>query len=622
MISDTAVSDEQVASALSESMGVTVQTTPSYAMTLDTEISTNDLEQFAVNILTALDSNVDTANMTIENDTVTGEYVVLYEGEKVVLTTDTNGTTTAEIFSDSATQTTSYLAVAEAVESVDTALTVTQPVVTEPNAVKTVVEHETAEIEVDVLDDFETTATTLAEELGYSDTTDYTMTTDPETGKVTLVISNASGEDITIEIAEKGDGGVIQISPSSDTNNNIVEAIQVIDSSYDSTNVTIIQEGTYWSVTNEYENQEQADNALNTLNDTTNPSDIGIEVAEHGTEVEETLVPEPEPTSNLYTTIKVGDTTSTPNDITDMLTENLGTTIQTQPSYSIELDSEIQASDKEAFIEEVMASLDSTYTLDTSDIVTTTDPNYPWITLTTLVISDTGEKIVLSTENNVTTVIVYSDTVTASGSEDAVSTAIQTTDTTIVMGTASVTEPNATVTEVTVETAQIEVPLIEDPEESARELAASLGLTDTTKYNIEIDTTTDTVTLVVVTTDTSEENVTIEIKESNGNSTISISPADVSYDTSYSVVEAVNEVTSGSYDSNELTTIPPGTYVTIDNNFEDESEANSAVNKLADTTNTDLEVVTSTVAETYYPPEPEPEPEPQPEHQPYHKTYD
>ena len=57
-----------------------------------------------------------------------------------------------------------------------------------------------------------------------------------------------------------------------------------------------------------------------------------------------------------------------------------------------------------------------------------------------------------------------------------------------------VTEPNATVTEVTVETAQIEVPLIEDPEESARELAASLGLTDTTKYNIEIDTTTDTVT--------------------------------------------------------------------------------------------------------------------------------
>ena len=110
--------------------------------------------------------------MTIENDTVTGEYVVLYEGEKVVLTTDTNGTTTAEIFSDSATQTSSYLAVAEAVESVDTALTVTQPVVTEPNAVKTVVEHETAEIEVDVLDDFETTATTLAEELGYSDTAD------------------------------------------------------------------------------------------------------------------------------------------------------------------------------------------------------------------------------------------------------------------------------------------------------------------------------------------------------------------------------------------------------------------------------------------------------------------
>ena len=69
---------------------------------------------------------------------------------------------------------------------------------------------------MDVLDDFETTAKTPAEELD-SDTTDYTMTTDPETGKVTLVIANASGEDITIEIAEKGDGGVIQISPSSDT---------------------------------------------------------------------------------------------------------------------------------------------------------------------------------------------------------------------------------------------------------------------------------------------------------------------------------------------------------------------------------------------------------------------
>ena len=109
MISDTAVSDEQVASALSESMGVTVQTTPSYAMTLDTEISEDDLPQLAINILTSLDSNVDTANMSIIEDTATGEYVVLYEGEKVVLTTDTNGTTTAEIFSDSATQTTSYL---------------------------------------------------------------------------------------------------------------------------------------------------------------------------------------------------------------------------------------------------------------------------------------------------------------------------------------------------------------------------------------------------------------------------------------------------------------------------------------------------------------------------------
>ena len=64
--------------------------------------------------------------------------------------------------------------------------------------------------------------------------------------------------------------------------------------------------------------------------------------------------------------------TSTPNDITDMLTENLE---QPQTHHLTELDSEIQASDKEAFIEEVC--LDSTYTLDTSDIVTTTDPNYP-----------------------------------------------------------------------------------------------------------------------------------------------------------------------------------------------------------------------------------------------------
>ena len=72
-------------------------------MTLDTEISTNDLEQFAVNILKALDSNVDTANMTIENDTVTGEYVVLYEGKRS-FSLRHERTTTAEIFSDSATQ--------------------------------------------------------------------------------------------------------------------------------------------------------------------------------------------------------------------------------------------------------------------------------------------------------------------------------------------------------------------------------------------------------------------------------------------------------------------------------------------------------------------------------------
>ena len=60
----------------------------------------------------------------------------------------------------------------------------------------------------------------------------------------------------------------------------------------------------------------------------------------------------------------------------------------------------------------------------------------------------------------------------------------------------------------------------------------------------------------------------------------------------------MNYVTSGYYDSNQIVTIEPGTYVTIDNNFEDATEANTAVHKLTDTNNAAVEVVTSTVAET------------------------
>ena len=68
---------------------------------------------------------------------------------------------------------------------------------------------------------------------------------------------------------------------------------------------------------------------------------------------------------------------------------------------------------------------------------------------------------------------MYSDTVTASGSEDAVSSAIQTTDTTIVMGTAS-DGAKCDGHRGNGRDGSNRSSSIEDPEESARELAASL----------------------------------------------------------------------------------------------------------------------------------------------------
>ena len=138
------------------------------------------------------------------------------------------------------------------------------------------------------------------------------------------------------------------------------------------------------------------------------------------------------------------------------------------------------------------------------------------------------------------------------------------------------TEPNATIETVEENTSQIEVPILPNPAEDIVVIADNLGL-DSASYTIVTDPTTDKVTLT--TTNDNGETITIEIIETNGKSSIKVSPSTIAdtTDTTYEITTAVNEATGSSYDSNDFTYKYAGeTYVELNIEYANQSEAESA----------------------------------------------
>ena len=93
--------------------------------------------------------------------------------------------------------------------------------------------------------------------------------------------------------------------------------------------------------------------------------------------------------------------------------------------------------------------------------------------------------------------------------------------------------------------------MLTDPVTDVSTIAENLGL-DSNNFTITTDEETDKVTLV--TTNDVGETITVEIVETNGASTIKISPSTIAdtTDTTYDVTSAINDATGNSYDSNDF----------------------------------------------------------------------
>ena len=153
--------------------------------------------------------------------------------------------------------------------------------------------------------------------------------------------------------------------------------------------------------------------SLMNLNDTTD-TNLGAEVEK--SKVEETYTPEPEPTTTSNTTLKVDDTATSADELLDYISEQTGTTVQDKKSYTIELDSLIASSAREAFAQMIISKLGGVAGLATTE----TDATSSWISNTTVVSTNEEIKVILKTDTFKTTVVIFSNNITEAEATDAV----------------------------------------------------------------------------------------------------------------------------------------------------------------------------------------------------------
>ena len=269
--------------------------------------------------------------------------------------------------------------------------------------------------------------------------------------------------------------------------------------------------------------------------------------------------------------IEVKDTTKTNDELMEDLSNVIGQDIHYKPSYSIVLDGEITEDDTEDYANDILSSLDTN--IDTTNMVVTTDTVNNVLTMT----SPNGDKVVVSTEDGKTKVVIYSDIITEEESYDAVNDATQTKDTTLKASAPVTTPANVSFNTIVEETSQITVPLISDIETAANNIAINLGFTDTTSFMTTFDSENNTVSLNIL-LDDGITVVNIKISELNKNSVIQISPisiSNVNYP-NYDIITSVNTTLSSSYDSNDITNLEPGSYIQINTDYDDKDNAENA----------------------------------------------
>ena len=151
---------------------------------------------------------------------------------------------------------------------------------------------------------------------------------------------------------------------------------------YDSNDIEVIEPGTYIELNTEFEDETEANNAQNNLNDT-NDTNTGIEVS--SSRVEDTYTPEesePEPTTNVNVDMKIGDDKNTVSndEFLSKVSDTMGITIQDKPSFTIDLDTKITSADRESFTQSIASNLSGVIESTTTE----TDPDYSWISTTTV----------------------------------------------------------------------------------------------------------------------------------------------------------------------------------------------------------------------------------------------
>ena len=91
-------------------------------MDLDGEIEEDDMEDYANEILSSLDTNIDTTNMVVTTDTVNDTLTMTSpNGDKVVVSTE-DGKTKVVIYSENTTENETYEAVESATQNKDTSI--------------------------------------------------------------------------------------------------------------------------------------------------------------------------------------------------------------------------------------------------------------------------------------------------------------------------------------------------------------------------------------------------------------------------------------------------------------------------------------------------------------------
>ena len=98
---------------------------------------------------------------------------------------------------------------------------------------------------------------------------------------------------------------------------------------------------------------------------------------------DEIIVKEELSVTALYSLEFSSSSTISNEEFLSKVSDTMGTTVQDKPSYTIALDTKITSTDRESFAQSIASNLSGTVESTTTE----TDPDYSWLSITTVVTS-------------------------------------------------------------------------------------------------------------------------------------------------------------------------------------------------------------------------------------------